>query len=1105
MSDLEIPELAPDGSGDEALPLTTGQRGVFFAQRLAPANPAFNTWVLMEIRGRVDGALLRWAIRRAEGESGTFDVEFVERSDGPVQRPVAPGCSTWRELDLSGESDPFAAAHRLVEQDRARPLDLFKDALSAHVLMKVGEEHYLWYQRSHHVLTDAFGSVLHSRRISLIYEALEAGEEPAGEPLGRLTELLADDADYRASPQYAADRDYWTRTVADRPDTVSLAPGVPGEASSLPALRSTVRLPAETLAALSRAGREARAPWTVSLMTAVAAYLHGMTGATDLTLGVPVTARLSRTAQNVPGMLSNTLPLRLTLDPARGRTELIRHTAARLSELLTHQRYPYDDLRRELRLPGGDEQLYGVLVNIMPTGSETAFTRHEASVHALSGGPVTDLNVTCHAEPDGRGLRVEFEAAPDRYTAAELAAHQERFTTYLERFAAATADVPLGRTPVLTEAERHAVSAACEGEAGIAPRTFPELFEEQVRRTPAATAVLSPYGALDYATLNARANQLARRLVAHGAGPERRVAVAMPRGAGALTAVLAVLKSGAAYLPVDLEYPRERVSRMLADTAPLLLLTTADADDPTLAPTVPRLLLDSETAAAPRDGGSDTLAEAAARTGADLTAADPMGADLTDADRRAPLRPAHPAYVIYTSGSTGRPKGVVVPHTGIAALLRGQSELLPLGPGARVLHFSSPSFDASVWELCVSLLTGATAVVAPTERLLPGEPLAALVAELGVTCLLLAPSALAVLPEGALPAGTALVVGAEACAPELVGRWSGGRHMVNAYGPSESTVIATQTGPLAGRITPPMGAPLPGTGVRLLDDALRPVPPGVPGELYLSGAGLARGYLGRPGQTAERFTADPYGPPGTRMYRTGDLAQWTPQSGLTYLGRADHQVKVRGFRIELGEVESVLARAPGVARAAVVVREDRPGLRQLVGYVVPTATAGTAEGAALEPAELRALVAAELPHYMVPAFVVVLEELPRTPNGKLDQRALPAPRHVAGADHREPSTERERTLHAVFTEILGQERIGVDDSFFDLGGDSVVSVQLAARAQRAGLSVTPKDIFVHKTIAALAEIALDAAPQTAPRQTDVLLRLDADELDELEAQWETSL
>ncbi|MEE6268467.1 amino acid adenylation domain-containing protein [Streptomyces diastatochromogenes] len=1076
----------PAGSG--LLPLTVAQRGVFYAQQLDPGNPAYNTVVVMEIHGPVDGRLLARAVRRAEAESGTFDVEFVELPDGPHQRPVAPGCSTWREVDLQGEADPFGAAHALMERDSRTANDLFTDVLSVHVLMRVGDDHYLWYQRSHHILSDGYGSVRHSRRIAEVYEQLAAGEEVSGRPLGRLTDLLADEAEYRASADYTADKEYWTGAFADRPETVSLAPGVPTGASAR-ALAATSELPHAEVRALRTAGREARTSWSVVMLAAVAAYLHGMTGATDLAIGVPVAARVGARSENVPGMVSNMLPLRLCVDPGASRSELVRHVGQRLGQLLAHQRHPYDDLRRDLRMLGANEQLFGVLVNIMPAGSESNFAGREATLTALSGGPVHDLNLTCHPGPDGQGMRIEFEANPARYTADELAAHQRRFIDFLTRFLGEPAGRVLARTDVLTAAERARVLAAGQLPGPSAPvpaRTFPDLFEEQVRTTPHRPAVISAAGTLDYTELNARANRLARALVERGAGPESVVAVALPRGVAALTAAVGVLKSGAAYLPIDLAHQRARVATMLDDTAPALLLTTRAADDPALAPDVVRLHL--------ADDADD--ADAAGPTGRPVPGL--PDTDLTDADRRSPLRPAHPAYVIYTSGSTGNPKGVVVPHTGLAGLLAHQKALLDLTPGTRVLQLASRGFDASIWELCTALLTGAAAVVAPAERLAPGPQLAGLVRELGVTCLLMAPSALAAMAPDGLPEGVTLVVGAEACAPELVARWSPGRRMVNAYGPTESTVIATQTPPLSGRTVPPMGRTVPGTRVRVLDTALRPVPPDVEGEVYLSGDGLARGYLNNPAMTAERFVADPYGPPGTRMYRTGDLARWTADGELTYLGRGDRQVKVRGFRIEPGEIESVLAQAPGVGRVTVVVREDRPGVRQLVAYVVPAAGAGP-----LDATALRDTVGRALPPYMVPAAVVFLPELPLAPSGKLDQRALPRPEYTGSVTGRAPRDARETTLCELFGDVLGASRVSIDDSFFELGGDSIVAVRLAARATRAGIPLTPQAVFAHRTVAELAAHATEPVeePTQLPVKEAQLVVLEAGERARLEQAW----
>jgi amino acid adenylation domain-containing protein/non-ribosomal peptide synthase protein (TIGR01720 family) len=459
-----------------------------------------------------------------------------------------------------------------------------------------------------------------------------------------------------------------------------------------------------------------------------------------------------------------------------------------------------------------------------------------------------------------------------------------------------------------------------------------------------------------------------------------------------------------------------------------------------------------------------------------LDALDPAGLPDGTPGTRGVLA-SHPAYVIYTSGSTGRPKGVVVSHAGVASLLATQAERLGAGPGSRVLQFASPSFDATLWELCMSLLAGGAVVVAGAEGLQPGEPLADTLRTYGVTHATLPPVVLAAMEatEELLPGGTLISAG-EALSGEVVARWSAGRRLVNAYGPTESTVCASVSGALTAGAVPPIGRPVANTRLYVLDARLRPVPPRVTGELYLAGVGLARGYLGRPGLTAERFVACPFGAPGERMYRTGDLVRWRGDGQVEYLGRADDQVKIRGFRIELGEIEAVLARHDTIGQVTVLVREDQPGVKQLVAYVVPR------PGTETDSAQLRAHVGEVLPDYMVPAAVVVLDTFPQTPNGKLDRRALPAPDLSATSGGRQASGAREEILCALFQELLNLTAVGADDSFFDLGGDSIMSIQLVSRARSAGLVITPGQVFEHKTAAALALVAGTAedAPASGP-------------------------
>ncbi|MEU0028926.1 amino acid adenylation domain-containing protein [Streptomyces sp. NPDC006335] len=1074
--------MSSHGAEGTELPLTTAQYGVWLAQRFNPAATVFNSAHYLDIHGSVDAGLLREAIRRAEAECGSYAVRLTEGPDGPVQRMTATGTPPLETLDLTkgggaGSSDTLAdrldAALAWMDRDRETPLDLARDALSRDALLKIGDERFLWYRRCHHILTDAFGGVVFTRRVAELYAAAVRGEPAGGTPLGSLRTLIDDEAAYRSAEQYARDRTYWTERFAGNREPVSLSEA-PADHAARGAVSRTVALTEADMAALRGAGRAARTPWTVPVIAAVAAYLHGMTGVRDITLGVPVTARRGPETQSVPGMLANQLPLRVTVDPAATRTELLAQVSRRLGDLLVHQCYPYEELRRELDLVREDRHLFGIVVNVLPTRGDLRFGGHPTFPHPLPGGTVLDLNISVRRGPGGEVLLVDFEANPGRYTQDDVDAHLRRFVDYLRALAAADGDLPLGRIELTSGAERTRVLRAWnDTERQVPATTLPELFEAQARRTPHADAVRHAGTTLDYAGLNARANRLARILVGRGAGPGRFVAVAMPRGVEAVVAFLAVLKAGAAYLPVDIGYPADRIAHVLRDARPALVLTAGESG-----------------AGLPDD------------TGAELLRVDGLplldggdSCDVTNAERTRPLHPQDAAYAIYTSGSTGVPKGVVVPHAGVPSLLASQKEVLGLREHERVLLFASPGFDASVWELCTALMTGGCAVVAEQDRLLPGAALAALVAEAGVTCLLLAPSALAVMPEDGLPEGVTLVVGAEACAPDLVERWSAGRRMVNAYGPTESTVIATMSAPLTGRTVPPMGRPVVNSRVLLLDDALRPVPVGVPGELYIAGAGLARGYVNRPDLTAERFVADPFGPAGSRMYRSGDVARRNADGDLEYLGRSDQQVKLRGFRIELGEVEAALADQPSVARATVLVREDKPGVRRLVAYAVP------ASGSALDPAALRAALAATLPDYMVPAAVVELPELPRTPSGKLDRGALPEPVIAGGAGGRAPRTDREALLCALIAEVLDAEEVGIDDNFFDLGGDSITAIRLATRAAEAGLALTPQSIFSGRTAHALAEAAEELPATGADPSGATLPSLDPEELVGLHARW----
>jgi amino acid adenylation domain-containing protein len=711
----------------------------------------------------------------------------------------------------------------------------------------------------------------------------------------------------------------------------------------------------------------------------------------------------------------------------------------------------YLDDRGYLRLLGRiSDVMKANGIKVHPAAVENALLGHEAVAQAAVFGVTGD---------DG-AERIHAVVVPQdghEFDPGELIAHVAAVLSRSHAPAEITAraDLPLlgfgkpDRMLLRREARaRQALAAGLRTHRDAPAATLAGLVERQARQAPDATALVDGDVTVSYAELNSRAGRLARLFTGRGIGPEQIVALALPRSVEMVVAIVAAGKAGAAYLPVDPGYPAERIAFMLADAAPALLCTTGQLAAGLPPAEVPHLVLD--------DPGSVAAA-------LEQDAADPA-----DAGRQAPLSQAAPAYVIYTSGTTGKPKGVVVTHAGLAHLASAKVERMAVGADSRILQFASPSFDASVTELLAAFSAGATLVVPPPVPL-AGEALGQVLADQRISHAVLPPVAVASL-AGQRPADLrTLVVAGEECPADLAAAWAPHLRMINAYGPTEVTVCATMTAPLSGGAAPPIGWPIAGADVYVLDPKLRQVPPGTVGELYVGGPGLARGYLGRPALTAERFVANPFGSPDSRMYRTGDLASWQPDGQLMFHGRVDDQVKVRGFRIELGEVAAALASHPHVEQAVAAVRDDPAGTRQVVGYLVPVS------GAEPAPGELRQHVSRILPEHMVPAAYVSLSAFPLTPSGKLDRNALPTPQARVIPTGRAPRTRQERALAEAFCEVLGQPSVDVESNFFELGGNSMLAITLIRAARRAGIAVSPRELIDNPTIEALAAVACTTA------------------------------
>ncbi|WP_285497909.1 non-ribosomal peptide synthetase, partial [Streptomyces hygroscopicus] len=1063
-------------SGRETrLPVTTAQREIWIAHQIDPESPTYRIGEYLEIHGPVDPAVLERALRHVINEAESLRTRFAEE-DGTVYQYVTP-LSDWAlpVFDVSGERDPRAEAEAWMRSEMSDPMRPESGQLFTFALFKLREDSFAWYQSFHHLVVDGAGFALIARRVSDVYSALVAQADPPPAPFGPLSRLIEEDAAYRTSEQYREDHDYWARHFSTPPAAARLAAEPHRPAQSI--RRATGELSPGESHTLRELAERGGTRFSSLMVAAAAAYLHRMTGEQEVVLGLSVAARTSPRLKWLPGAVSNVVPLRLRVQPGMSVSTLLRQAADEVRNAARHQRYRGEDVARHAGAGTGIRSLIGLQLNFMGFAYEFEFGGHPVTGHNISTGLVDDSAIIVYDRSRTSGAhstRIDFDANAALYDQDRTADHHRRFLHLLRQIAsAADEDCSVGSLDLLDASERERLRTDWDARLATArasARThIPELFARQVRATPQATAVVCGDDTLSYAELDQAANRLARRLIALGVGPERLVALALPRSVEMVTAVLATLKAGGAYLPIDPEYPADRIEFTLRDAAPALVITTTGTQ---------HILSAQHT---PSAHGLPVLAIDAPTTAAALAGEKPD--PVTDADRLGPLTPRNQAYVIYTSGSTGTPKGVTVSHHNATRLFEALGSSVDYGPSQVWTLFHSYAFDFSVWEMWGALLHGGRLVVVPHETSRAPEKFLRLLVEERVTVLSQTPSAFSSLidadgenPElGDQLALRSVVFGGEALDPGRLVPWYT-RHadsapkLINMYGITETTVHVTHR-TLSSRDAAPgrasvIGVPLPDLTAYVLDTALRPVPVGVPGELYVAGAGVARGYLGRPGLTASRFVADPFtrDGAGARMYRTGDVVRWRADGELEYLGRADDQVKIRGFRIEPGEVESVLAQHPSVAHAAVIAREDRPGDKRLVGYVVAT------QDQTIDPTTARGYAAERLPAHMVPSAVVVLDELPLTVNGKLDRRALPAPDYTTGADSRGPHTPAEEILCGLFAEVLGLTDIGVHQSFFDLGGHSLLATRLVARVRTAfGVELGVRTLFDAPTVAGLAQ------------------------------------
>ncbi|MCF2587137.1 non-ribosomal peptide synthetase [Brevibacterium sp. UCMA 11752] len=1029
--------------------LTSAQRGIWYAQKIEPDNPTFQIGLYVEILGPLDVDVMRRAVGTTVAEADSLNVVFGEDEQGVFQKHGSPR-SHLHFHDLRGGSvdESMAKAQALMEADLATVHDLETGELLRSELFHLGEDHWIFYQRAHHLLVDGYSAVLVLRRESQLYgELADPAAQPSDSPFGSLEALVAEEADYRASQRFRTDADFWSQTIAESETATGLAGRPPASAKQL--VTANADIPPE----LARQLASAQSAPTL-ILAAAATYLHRMTGRKTVSVGLPVTARRSPLAKSVPSMMSKILPLQLTTAPETTFPELLESTGSALRSTLIHQRFQYQELDT-------DTSYIGPSVNIFPAVDDISFGQTQASLHLLSTGPVDDLSIIVHglgadqnsSGRDSRTAIVRLEANAELYSQESLADHLGRFLSVLAQLEPGHAQLEPGHAQslaglsLLDDSEADEVIAGGQGRIQDIPHhTVVDEFVSHAHQTPFASAVVADDGHLSFCELDRRSTQLACHLRQQGAGPGTRVAARIGRTTAMPVAVLGVLKAGAAFVPLDPDHPAARIEAMVADAAPALVLNSSSVPGPDGETTI---LTDRPVI----DLDSDVLAAAlSSRTSQTVPGATPAPDDL--------------AYVIFTSGSTGRPKGIGVEHQSLLNLFLSHQETIfapaveRLGRGLRVAHTAGISFDAA-WDPLLWLFAGHELHLIDSLTRRDPEALTAYFTTHGIDSIETTPSFIkALLAHSSFGADghpSVVALGGEAVDSGLWKQLAAREGMTsyNLYGPAETTVDSL-TATIAADTSPILGQSVTNTRHYVLDSRLAPVPEQATGELYIAGLNLARGYVDRPGTTSERFVADPFADDGSRMYRTGDIVRRPLNGGIEFLGRADEQIKLRGYRVELSEVELALQSDPRISSAVVELRQNQAGYAQLLGFVTSPSQ--------LDTAEVRRSMKARVPDYMVPSFIMQIESIPLTVNGKLDRQALPEP-ESARSESEAPRDSQERIVAEAFSDVLGIDSVGIDDDFFELGGHSLLATQLVA-SLRTSFATAPalREVFQHPTV-----------------------------------------
>ena len=1057
------------------LPLVAAQPGIWMAERLSTLPGAWSVAHYVELRGALDPALLGKAIVAGLQQADTLSLRFEEQ-EGEVWQWVAAE-RTFAEppiIDLRLTPDPHRAATERMQADLAQDLRVDGgNPLVCHQLLRVGDDRWYWYQRYHHLLVDGFSFPAITRQIAAIYRAWQRGEATPESPFTSFAEVVDEYQRYAGSEAWQRDKAFWQaqRQALPAPASLSAAP-LGGRAAGSDIWRMKLEMNADAFRRLASHVPQCQPADLALALTTL--WLGRLCNRMDYAAGFIFMRRMGSAALTSTGPVLNVLPLAVHIDAQETLADLAMRLAAQLKKMRRHQRYDAEQIVRDSGKAAGDEPLFGPVLNVKVFDYQLDIDGVEAVTHTLATGPVNDLELALFPDETG-GLSLEILANKARYDEAELRRHMARLTALLAQFAA-DPTLRCGDAEMLSADELTRLAAVNDTAVPLPATTLSALVADQARKTPDAPALADANWQFSYREMRQQVVALAQLLRQRGVKPGDSVAVALPRSVFLTLALHGIVEAGAAWLPLDTGYPDDRLRMMLEDARPSLLIAT-----------------------------EDQLARFSDIPGLEsLCYQQPLA--VADDAPLALSKPDHTAYIIFTSGSTGRPKGVMVGQTAIVNRLLWMQDRYPLSADDVVAQKTPCSFDVSVWEFWWPFIAGARLVMAEPEAHRDPQAMQQFFAHYGVTTTHFVPSMLAAfvasLDADSVAACRTLrrvFCSGEALPTELCREWERltGAPLHNLYGPTEAAVDVSwypACGPELAAVTGssvPIGWPVWNTGLRILDGAMRPVPPGVAGDLYLTGIQLAQGYLGRPDLTASRFIADPFAP-GERMYRTGDVARWLANGAVEYLGRSDDQLKIRGQRIELGEIDRVMSALPdvgqAVSHACVFNQAAATGgdARQLVGYLVSDS------GLPLDTAALKARLAEQLPPHMVPVVLMQLAELPLSANGKLDRKALPLPTLGGERSGRPPEPGMETLVAAAFSQLLGCEVNDIDADFFALGGHSLLAMRLAAQLSRQlARQLTPGQVMVASTVGKLsALLAADLSDEQAQRLgLDTLLPL----------------